>query len=75
MPAEVAKLFEEFYHIPQVEAIALGGSRATGRQDKGSDYDVYIYLSGPVAEETRSGVLEKYCSYMEIGNAFLGAGG
>ena len=70
MPAEVAKLFEEFSHIPQVEAIALGGSRATGRQDEGSDYDVYIYLSGPVAEETRRGVLEKYCSYMEIGNAF-----
>ena len=63
-------LFEEFSHIPQVEAIALGGSRATGRQDEGSDYDVYIYLSGPVAEKTRSTILGKYCSHMEIGNSF-----
>ena len=45
MKVDVQKLFDEFSHILQVEAIALGGSRATGRNDEKSDYDVYVYLS------------------------------
>lgn len=67
---DVNKLFEELGALPQVEAIALGGSRATGRHDEKSDYDVYIYLTEAVDTETRRSVLEKYCRYMEIGNAF-----
>lgn len=70
MIVDVAKLFEELGHFPQVEAIALGGSRATGRNDEKSDYDVYVYTTGPIAEENRKAVLEKYCRYMEIGNSF-----
>ena len=66
----VGSLFEELSKIPQVEAIALGGSRATGKNDETSDYDTYIYLTGPVNEEIRKTILEKYCKYMEIGNSF-----
>ncbi len=66
----IEKLFEEFSHISQVEAIALGGSRATGRNDEKSDYDVYVYLSDCVDEDIRKNILEKYCRYMEIGNSF-----
>ena len=66
----VNALFEELSRLPQVEAIALGGSRATGRQDAKSDYDVYIYLTEAVAEEQRRTILEKYCGYLEIGNSF-----
>lgn len=70
MKVDVRKLFDEFSHILQVEAIALGGSRATGRNDEKSDYDVYVYLSDSVDEGIRRGILDKYCSYMEIGNSF-----
>jgi len=63
-------LFEELGSLPQVEAIALGGSRTTGRQDETSDYDVYVYLTGTVEERVRRGILEKYCGYLEIGNSF-----
>ena len=63
-------MFEELSRLPQVEAIALGGSRATGRNDAKSDYDVYIYLTGPVEETCRRTILSKYCRYMEIGNTF-----
>ena len=70
MKIDVTKLFDEFSHIPQVEAIALGGSRATRRNDEKSDYDVYVYLSDVVDENIRRGILEKYCKYMEIGNSF-----
>lgn len=66
----VNELFEELSRLPQVEAIALGGSRATGRQDEKSDYDVYVYLTEAVAQEQRRAILEKYCCYLEIGNSF-----
>ena len=70
MTVDVNKLFEEFSNILQVEAIALGGSRATGRNDEKSDYDVYIYLTDSVDENVRRNILEKYCKYMEISNTF-----
>ena len=64
------ELMKELSSIPQVEAIALGGSRATSRNDEKSDYDVYVYLKGHVEENVRRNILEKYCRYMEIGNSF-----
>ena len=70
MTINVNELFEELGSLSQVEAIALGGSRATGRNDEKSDYDVYIYLSDSIDESIRRNILEKYCKYMEIGNSF-----
>jgi predicted nucleotidyltransferase len=70
MKTDVNKLFEELARLSQVEAIALGGSRATGRNDEKSDYDVYVYLNSAIDEAIRRSILEKYCSYMEIGNSF-----
>ena len=70
MTVHVDALFTELSRLPQVEAIALGGSRATGRCDKTSDYDVYVYLTDCVAENRRREILEPYCSYLEIGNTF-----
>lgn len=70
MSVDVRKLFEELGSLPQVEAISLGGSRATGRNDETSDYDVYVYITESIPEDDRIRILEKYCRYMEIGNAF-----
>jgi len=70
MIVDVNRLFEEIGRLPQVEAIALGGSRATGRNDERSDYDVYVYITGSIPERDRRRILEKYCDYMELGNAF-----
>ena len=66
----VNQLFAEFSALPQIEAIALGGSRAGTRFDEKSDYDVYLYCTGPVPEDARKAILEKYCSYMELSNSF-----
>ena len=68
-------LFKELAQLEQVEALALGGSRAGQDFDKDSDYDVYVYLSAPLSPDIREEILSKYCSYMEIGNQFLGIGG
>ena len=70
MRSDVNKLFEELGSLSQVEAIALGGSRATGRNDESSDYDVYVYITSSIDENERRNILEKYCRYMEIGNSF-----
>lgn len=66
----IQSLFDELSAMPQVDAIALGGSRAGTHYDETSDYDVYLYCTAPVPEALRRNILEKYCSYMEIGNHF-----
>lgn len=66
----VNQLFSDLSQLPQVEAIALGGSRAGTHFDEKSDYDVYLYCTAPVPENVRRDILEKYCAYMEIGNHF-----
>lgn len=70
MLVDVNSLFEEIGKLSQVEAVAFGGSRATGRNDEKSDYDVYVYITGNIPESDRRNILEKYCQYMEIGNSF-----
>ena len=66
----IEALFERLASLPEVEAIALGGSRAGADYDEASDYDVYLYCRGPIPEEIRRTILSRYCSVMEIGNHF-----
>ena len=63
-------LFNDLSSLPQVEAIALGGSRAGSCFDESSDYDIYLYCTEPIPEETRREILGKYASYVEYGNHF-----
>lgn len=70
MSVNVGELFEELSKLEQVEAIALGGSRATEKGDDKSDYDVYVYWAEEVPCRVREKILEKYCSRMEIGNHY-----
>lgn len=64
------KLIDELSSLPQIEAIALGGSRAGTHFDETSDYDIYLYCTAPISEESRRAILDKYCSYVEYGNHF-----
>ena len=70
MSLDINELFKELALIPDVEAIALGGSRATERFDENSDYDIYVYTVKTIDESVRKNILTKYCQYMEIGNTF-----
>lgn len=63
-------LWSEFATLPEVEAIALGGSRVGTNYDEKSDYDLYIYCNSIPYESMRKRILEKCCQYMEIGNSF-----
>ena len=66
----INQLFNDLSALEQVEAIALGGSRAGENFDEKSDYDVYVYITSPVSEDVRKDILGKYCRYMEIGNHY-----
>ena len=66
----VERLFAALAEWEQVEAIALGGSRAGKNADEASDYDVYLYCTAPIGEAQRRALLTGFCSYMEIGNHY-----
>ena len=66
----IKELISDIRKLEQVEAIALGGSRATGLSDKNSDYDVYVYCNLEINSTVRKNILQKYCSYMEIENRY-----
>ena len=70
MELNVNALFEELGNLPQVEAVALGGSRATQRWDETSDYDVYIYITDPIPESDRKAILEKYFPFKIVENTY-----
>lgn len=65
-----SKLLKEFTTLPEVESIALGGSRVKQIFDEKSDYDLYIYCNEIPSENARRRILEKYCHYMELGNSY-----
>lgn len=64
------QIIEQLKKLPQVQAIALGGSRATGLMDENSDYDFYVYVYSPIDVQTRNAILLPYCKYAEIDNRF-----
>lgn len=67
---QIKELIREFSEIPEVESIALGGSRASKRNDENSDYDLYCYVTEEISPDVRKNILQKYCNYMEINNQY-----
>lgn len=63
-------LWKSLATLPEVEAIALGGSRAGDQYDEKSDYDLYVYCQGIPNKEVRKALLEPYCQYLELNNTF-----
>jgi predicted nucleotidyltransferase len=64
---KTVKLFSEH---PQIDAIVLGGSRATGTHDEFSDYDLYVYLNSPLDQEIRREMLSQNSSFVHVGLKF-----
>lgn len=67
---KIKDLVSELARLPEIKAITLGGSRASGYKDENSDYDVYVYCEKTVPVETREAILKKYCKYMELMNTY-----
>lgn len=63
-------VIRELSALPEIEAIALGGSRAGIHFDEKSDYDIYLYCTSPIPVSLRREILEKYSSRLELGNQY-----
>jgi predicted nucleotidyltransferase len=48
----VAALAAQLAELPRVEAVVLGGSRATGTATPASDWDIGLYARGPIDTDT-----------------------
>lgn len=68
---DINEIYDGFRELEQVEALALGGSRASGNDDQKSDYDLYVYVTGEVEEKVRQAILFGHCTQMEIGNHYF----
>jgi len=67
---ELKAFVNDFCDIDGIQALVLGGSRATERTDEKSDYDFYVYSENGIDRENRYTILKKYCKYFEIGNNY-----
>lgn len=64
------QLINALKELKEIDGIMLGGSRATGKNDKDSDYDVYVYLNEELEESKRREIISPYVKYMEYSNEF-----
>ena len=68
------KILNEFQQLDGVEAIGIGGSSASGKTDKSSDIDVYLFTSKDIPIKKREEIIKKYSSNYEVGEEYFGAG-
>ena len=69
----INSIADDFKQFPQVKAIAIGGSKSTGKADKSSDIDIEIYTDGKIPAEDRLAIAKKYGSKKyHIGQEFFG---
>jgi hypothetical protein len=67
----IADLYRGF---PQVRAVALSGSQATGLADPNSDLDVYIFYDAPIPVAQRTAIASSRAARYEVDNTFWGSG-
>lgn len=65
-----ASIARRYSKEPQVEAVALGGSAASGVADTGSDIDLYVYLAASLPIDVRKSIAEGSADRVEVGNEF-----
>lgn len=74
--ATLTKLVGLLAELPQVDAIALGGSRAGSHADAASDFDLSVCTNGPIAPTTRRGIVEQLggASVDRLNHRYFGGG-
>ena len=56
----VDRLVAAWSPLPEVRAIGLGGSQATGRADRSSDIDLYVFVESVLPDERRLAVIRGF---------------
>jgi len=68
-----ARIAERFQALPDVEAVAVAGSQATGAAESSSDVDLYVYPRSDIPAEVRFGIAAEFSDQPEM-NDFWGPG-
>jgi len=61
---------QKFGAMPQVEAVALAGSRSAEVSDEKSDFDLYVYATAEIPLHTRQNLAAQFAERVEINNQF-----
>ncbi len=74
--AALDKLVKLFSELPQVEAVALGGSRSGAHADAASDFDLYVCTNEVILPETRRDLVQQLggASVDNLGHDYFGGG-
>lgn len=72
LPATVGEIVNTFSLLPEVFAIALGGSRVATDADRWSDCDIYVYTTGRIPLDVRRELAGRYDPQPEIANTWFG---
>lgn len=65
-----ADIAAQYGTLSQVEAVALGGSWASGTAEPGSDIDLYAYTTAEIPMEARAALVQARATYAEVDNRF-----
>jgi predicted nucleotidyltransferase len=65
-------IVEAFSALPDVTAIALGGSRASGQGDMLSDIDLYVFTTAAIPLPVRRSIAREFDPAPEIGGSWWG---
>lgn len=60
------KIARRYAQLPEVEAVAVAGSQATGQHSAGSDIDIYIYIQQDLPAEKRRAIANEFAPHVEI---------
>ncbi len=61
---------QKFGELPQVEAVALAGSRTADVADAKSDFDLYVYTTAEIPAAIRQNLAAHFAERVEINNQF-----
>lgn len=74
MNGTIEKILNQFIELPEVEAIAIGGSTSAKTSDNNSDIDVYVFSKTGISLEKREQIIKPISTKHEIGGEYFGSG-
>lgn len=74
MNKTLKQLLDKFIELPEVEAIAIGGSTSAKTSDNTSDIDVYVFSRTGIPLEKRKNIIKPISTKHEIGGEYFGSG-
>lgn len=67
-------ILNKFIEIPEVQAIAIGGSSTAKTSDSTSDIDIYVFSKNGISLPKREKIIKNVSSKYEIGEEYFGSG-